>query len=98
MGCESSEKGKLFFFREVREGSEEDMMGGLGHVQVGKRSSPGCMGSSSICWDAGPVPEKTTGAEGSKLGGVPWCQVADDLEYLALCLLSNGELFRFCFS
>lgn len=30
MGCESSEKGKLFFFREVREGSQEDMMGGGG--------------------------------------------------------------------
>lgn len=55
------------------------------------------IGSSSIYWVAVPVPERTTGVEGSKRGEVPWCQVADDLEYLALCFLSDGELFRFHF-
>lgn len=51
--------------------------------------------SSSVCWDAVPLPGRTTGVEGSKLGEVPWCQVADDLDCLALCFPSDGELFRF---
>lgn len=54
--------------------------------------------SSPIYWDAVSIPERTTGIEGSKLGEVPWCQVADDIEYLAVCFLSDGELFRFHFS
>lgn len=41
------------------------------------------IGSSSIYWDAVRIPERTTGVEGSKLGEVPWCQVADDLEYVS---------------
>lgn len=59
------------------------------------------LGSSSICWDAVPVPKKrTTGIVGNKVGELrSWCQVMGGLEYLAKqCgphFLSGGELCRF---